>query len=73
MSNDLRNLRSSLLDDLEAEQAVERYEKYAVGRAAPQKIFGMTAVERMFMSVGCFILTSLGGFLLLLVLDKIAL
>lgn len=37
------------------------------------KLFGMSAVERMFVSIGCFLLTSLGGFLLLLVMDKIAL
>lgn len=36
------------------------------------KIFGMTAAERMFVSIGCFLLTCLGGFLLLLIMDKIA-
>jgi hypothetical protein len=32
----------------------------------------MTAAERMFVSIGCFLVTSLGGFLLLLILGKIA-
>jgi hypothetical protein len=37
------------------------------------RMFGMTAAERMFVSIGCFLLTSLAGFFLLLILDKIAL
>lgn len=37
------------------------------------KLFGMTPVERMFISIGCFLVTGMAGFLILLVLDKIAL
>ena len=40
---------------------------------APERIFGMTAAERMFVSIGCFLVVSLAGFLLLLLMDKIAL
>ena len=59
---------------LEEDITVEGYENYVSSQnIAAEKIFGMTAAERMFVSVGCFILTSLGGFLLLLVMEKIAL
>ena len=37
------------------------------------RLFGMTAAGRMFVAFGCIILTSLGGFLLRLGMDKIAL
>jgi hypothetical protein len=65
------------LDDLrrqalEEDQQVLGYEQ-AAPRVASDKMFGMTAAERMFVSIGCFLLTSLIGFFLLLVLDKIAL
>jgi hypothetical protein len=59
---------------LEEDITVEGYENYVSSQnIAAEKIFGMTAAERMFVSIGCFILTSLGGFLLLLVMEKIAL
>lgn len=73
MANDLGDLRRSALEELEAEQAVARYEDYMTRRVVTDRLFGMTAIERMFVSIGCFILTSLGGFLLLLVMEKIAL
>lgn len=68
MSNDLDDLRRKALEE---EQTQEDYEALATA-AGSDKLFGMSAVERMFVSIGCFLLTSLGGFLLLLVLDKIA-
>jgi hypothetical protein len=59
---------------LEEDVTVEGYENYVSSQnITAEKIFGMTAAERMFVSIGCFILTSLGGFLLLLVMEKIAL
>ena len=66
------------LDDLRREAleediALERYEEYVVRDVHSDKIFGMTAAERMFVSIGCFLVTSLGGFMLLLIMDKIAL
>lgn len=73
MANDLGDLRRSALEELEAEQSVARYEDYMTRRVVADRLFGMTAIERMFVSIGCFILTSLGGFLLLLVMEKIAL
>jgi len=65
------------LDDLrrqalEEERVVEDFEQIAP-TVASERMFGMTAAERMFVSIGCFLLTSLLGFFLLLVLDKIAL
>ena len=70
MSDDMDALRRSALDD---EVKVEAYETYMAREVHSDKMFGMTAAERMFVSIGCFLLTSLGGFFLLLVLDKIAL
>lgn len=66
------------LDDLRREAleediAIEGYEQFASTDVQSDKIFGMTAAERMFVSIGCFLVISLGGFMLLLVLDKIAL
>lgn len=66
------------LDDLRREAleediAIEGYEEFVDTDAHSDKIFGMTAAERMFVSIGCFLVTTLGGFMLLLVLDKIAL
>ncbi|NDJ76372.1 MAG: hypothetical protein GYB65_08935 [Chloroflexi bacterium] len=70
MGFDMDELRSAALDD---EVAIESIEPYLAPEVRSDKLFGMTAVERMFLSVGCFILTSLGGFVILLVLEKIAL
>jgi hypothetical protein len=58
---------------LEEEVIVEGFEQYITKDVQTDRIFGMTAAERMFISIGCFIVTSLGGFLLLLVMGKIAL
>ena len=65
--DDLR--RQALEEDL----AAEGYENYVAARPASGKMFGMTAAERMFVSIGCFLFTSLAGFFLLLILDKIEL
>jgi hypothetical protein len=56
---------------LEEEIIVESYETY-MDQARSDRLFGMTAAERMFVSIGCFLVTSLAGFLLLLVMVKIA-
>ena len=69
MSNDLDSLRRSALEE---DVKVDAYESYLAGEVHSDKMFGMTAAERMFVSIGCFMLTSLGGFFLLLLLDKIA-
>ena len=42
-------------------------------RGRDDKIFGMNAVERMFLSVGLFLVVSVLSFLLLLLTDSIAL
>ncbi|MEW6580363.1 MAG: hypothetical protein AB1435_14380 [Chloroflexota bacterium] len=70
MADDLDALRRSALEE---EIAIDPFEGYMAAEVSSDKMFGMTAAERMFVSIGCFILTSLGGFLLLLVMDKIAL
>lgn len=70
MADDLEALRRSALEE---EVEIDPYEGYLAAQVYSDKIFGMTAAERMFVSIGCFLLTSLGGFLLLLYLDKIAL
>ena len=63
------------LDDLRR-QALEHgaeeesFDEYLADGVGPDKMFGMTAAERMFVSVGCFLVTALGGFLLLLVMEK---
>jgi hypothetical protein len=63
------------LDDLRR-QALERgvedesFEEYLAEDVGPDKMFGMTAAERMFVSIGCFLVTCLGGFLILLVMEK---
>jgi hypothetical protein len=64
------------LDDLrrqalEEERIAEDLDKI-IPPVTSDKIFGMTAAERMFVSIGCFLLTSLAGFFLLLIMDKIA-
>ena len=69
MSDDLQSLRQELL---ESGQPVSQFEEL-ITEAPDDRIFGMTAVERMFVSIGCFLVTSLAGFVLLLLLGKIAL
>ena len=64
--DDLRNLA---LEDEEVSQ--DSYETVMVKNVSSDRLFGMTAAERMFVSVGCFLVTSLVGFLALLVLEKI--
>ncbi len=66
MSNDLNSLRQKALEQ-------EIIQEPVASRSAGDRIFGMTAAERMFVSIGCFLTTTLVGFLLLLILDKIAL
>lgn len=63
------------LDDLrrqalESERDTTSYEEYLADDVGPDKMFGMTAAERMFVSIGCFMVTCLGGFLLLLIMEK---
>jgi hypothetical protein len=58
---------------LEEEEVVEGYENYLARGVRSDRVFGMTPVERMFVSIGCFLVTSLAGFVLLLAMDKIAL
>ena len=70
MADDLDDLRRSALEE---DIAIDPFEDHMGAEVSSDKMFGMTAAERMFVSIGCFILTSLGGFLLLLVMDKIAL
>ena len=67
--SELQDLRQKALEEQEVAQRFEEY----ITEVQSDKLFGMSAVERMFISIGCFLLTSLGGFLLLLVMDKIAL
>ena len=69
MSDDLQSLRQELL---ESERPIGEFEEL-LPETADDRIFGMTAVERMFVSIGCFLVTSLFGFVLLLLLGKIAL
>lgn len=69
MAGGLDDLRQKALEEQEIE---ERYEELLTTEVHSDKMFGMTAVERMFVSIGCFLFTSLGGFFLLLVMDKIA-
>jgi hypothetical protein len=68
MPDELNDLRRKAL---ETRQDQDNYQNL-VTDVQSDKLFGMSAVERMFVSIGCFLLTSLGGFLLLLVMDKIA-
>lgn len=70
MSGGLDDLRQKALEEQEVH---ERYEDLLSSEGASDRLFGMSAVERMFVAIGCFVLTSLAGFLLLLVMDKIAL
>ena len=69
-SGDLNELRRQALEE---DIVVEAHQAGLVRDVVTDRVFGMTAVERMFVSIGCFLVTSLGGFLLLLVLEKIAL
>jgi len=70
MADDLDALRRSALEE---EIVIDPFEAHMTAEVSSYKMFGMTAAERMFVSIVCFILTSLGGFLLLLIMDKIAL
>jgi hypothetical protein len=70
VADDLDALRRSALEE---DIAIDPFEDHMGAEVSSDKMFGMTAAERMFVSIGCFILTGLGGFLLLLVMDKIAL
>jgi hypothetical protein len=67
--DDMENLRRSALEE---ETVTPTINPYLAPEPRSEKMFGMTAVERMFVSIGCFMVTSLGGFLLLLIMDKIA-
>lgn len=63
------------LDDLRRQMWEDDIEKEGIedliaDEVPPDKLFGMTAAERMFVSIGCFLLTSLGGFFLLLIMGK---
>ena len=67
------DLRRQILED-ERRKIVEAQDRQIVASTpAPEKMFGMTAAERMFVSIGCFLVTSLGGFLVLLLTDRIVL
>ncbi len=70
MSGNLDDLRRAATEE---EIAPVGFENYMSGEVRSDKIFGMTAAERMFVSIGCFMVTCLGGFFLLLIMDKIAL
>ncbi|NLX09306.1 MAG: hypothetical protein GXY36_06585 [Chloroflexi bacterium] len=70
MSGDIDDLRRSALEE---EEVIESYETYAASGVGSDRIFGMTAAERMFVSIGCFLVTLLSGFVLLLALGKIVL
>jgi len=70
MAGDLEELRRMAAEE---QMEVEGYESVITPEVVSERIFGMTAVERMFVSIGCFLLTSLAGFFLLLVMGKIAL
>lgn len=70
MPSDLNDLRRSALQD---EEVFESFEAYVAGKVPSDRLFGMTPAERMFVSIGCFLLTTLGGFFLLLIMGKIAL
>jgi hypothetical protein len=66
------------LDDLrrtalQQEVINESYETMVARGVGGDRIFGMTAAERMFVSIGCFLVTSLAGFFVLLIMGKIAL
>jgi hypothetical protein len=67
------DLRRQILEE-ERRKIMEAENKKLISSGpAPEKMFGMTAAERMFVSIGCFLMTSLGGFLVLLITEKIAL
>ncbi|NLE50378.1 MAG: hypothetical protein GX613_03135 [Chloroflexi bacterium] len=68
--NQLNSIDELRRQALEEEIIVESYETY-LEHARSDRLFGMTAAERMFVSIGCFLVTSLAGFLLLLVMGKI--
>ena len=68
--NQLNSIDELRRQALEEEIVVESYETY-LEHAHSDRLFGMTAAERMFVSIGCFLVTSLAGFLLLLVMGKI--
>lgn len=69
MAGGLDDLRQEALEEQEVQ---DRYEELLATDVHSDTLFGMSPVERMFVSIGCFLLTTLGGFLLLLVMDKIA-
>lgn len=70
MSGNLDDLRRAATEE---EVAPVGFENYMSGEVRSERLFGMTAAERMFVSIGCFLLTCLGGFFVLLILEKIAL
>ncbi|MBI5961701.1 MAG: hypothetical protein HY866_23385 [Chloroflexi bacterium] len=70
MSGNLDDLRRAATEE---EVVPAGFETYLTGEVHSDKLFGMTAAERMFISIGCFLLTCLGGFFVLLMLEKIAL
>lgn len=71
MGFDLDELRRDAMDDNESNEGYDTLLD-SVEQVGSDRMFGMTAAERMFVSIGCFLMTSLGGFLLLLLTDKIA-
>lgn len=67
MSN-LDELRSAAQDD----DPFESLDAVLVREEDEGKLFGLTAIERMFLSMGLFGIVLVGSFLLLIVTDSIA-
>jgi hypothetical protein len=66
----LDDLRQATLDQ-DDEPIVSH--RAAVASQENDRLFGLTAIERMFLSIGLFFLTLVGSVLLLLVTESIAL
>jgi hypothetical protein len=67
------DLRREILEQERRKIVDAQNQKLVVSNSTSERMFGMTAAERMFVSIGCFLVTSLGGFLVLLITEKIAL
>lgn len=73
MGSDLSNLRK-IAQELEEDDPFE-LDSAAVGKGQVRddKIFGLNPVERMFLSIGLFLVVSVLSFMLLLLTDSIVL
>lgn len=70
-SNELDELRNLALENLDEDPYFGEFEKM-IAKPQSDLIFGLNPVERMFLSIGLFLVTMVGSIFMLLVTGSIA-